>query len=120
MLDLEQYLTRQMVFSKATFGPGFRTAAILNHISEEIDRIQGAQGTSDYVDECADLVILSLDLLTRAIWTNSNYRRPADVAARAACDTLFVKQQRNELRDWPDWRGAFADTSDEPVRGEHD
>lgn len=120
MLDLQQHLARQMVFSRATFGPGARTEGVLDHISKEMVEVHESVGTSKHISECVDMVILSLDLLTRAIWAGSDYQISADEAAGDACYAILTKQQKNERRDWPDWRTAPVGKAIEHVRGNHD
>lgn len=128
-LDLKQHLIRQMVFSRANFGPGARTKGIIDHIREELDEVLSAampqagpaevvrQTRAQIAEEWADLVILSLDGLTRAIWSEADYAITADIAAEIACDTIVTKQGKNERRDWPDWRKAPKDKAINHVRG---
>lgn len=119
-LDLKQHLIRQMVFSKATFGPGARTAGVLDHIAKEIEEVRDSVDTLKHVEEWVDLVILSLDGLTRAIWAGGDYQMTADEAADHAAKALVGKQAKNERRSWPDWRKAAANKAIEHVRGKHD
>lgn len=116
-LDLQQHLIRQMVFSKATFGPGARTEGVLDHIRKELVEVRNSIGTVKHVEEWCDLVILSLDGLTRAIWSNGDYALTADDAATYAVEAIVRKQRKNERRDWPDWRTAPEDKAIEHVRG---
>lgn len=120
MLDLQQHLARQMVFSRATFGPGARTEGVLDHLKKEIEEVRSAPSTQKRIVEWVDLVILSLDGLTRAIWADSDYVISADEAAEDACFAIRSKQQKNERRDWPDWRTMPTDKAIEHVRGTHD
>lgn len=116
-MDLKQHLIRQMVWSRATFGPGARTEGVLDHISKEIEEVRGSGGSPD---EWVDLVILTLDGLTRQIWNESKTSvgglYSAEYAASAACHMIVEKQSRNELRDWPDWRTAPKDKAIEHVK----
>lgn len=114
--DLEAHLTRQMVFSRATFGPGERMDSVLDHIGKEIEEVRASRGESS---EWVDLVILSLDGLTRRLWASAP-DKSADEIANAACRIIRGKQARNELRRWPDWRTADADKAIEHIRGEGD
>jgi len=116
-LDLQQHLIRQMVFSKATFGPGARTNGVLDHIQKEIAEVRESVGTVKHIEEWTDLVILSLDGLTRAIWAGTEYSVPVDQAAAHAVRSITGKQSKNERRDWPDWRGMSPDKAIEHVRG---
>lgn len=115
--DLHAHLTRQMVFSKATFGPGPRTEGVLDHLTKEIAEVRAdaAEG-KDLSSEWVDLVILALDGLTREIWSNGGYVISADEAAGDACKMILLKQGINERRDWPDWRTAEPGKAIEHVR----
>lgn len=118
-MDLKQHLIRQMAFSKATFGPGTRTAGVLDHLSKEIEEVRSSNGSSD---EWVDLVILSLDGLTRQLsFCNEGDKRikAASDIAEIACNMIVGKQDRNENRAWPDWRTMSADKAIEHDRS-HD
>ena len=110
--DLIAHLTRQMAWSKATFGPGARTEGVLDHMTKEIAEVREARGDPN---EWVDLVILALDGLTRSLWAECQYNRAAHRVAREAVQMILSKQGRNELRTWPDWR-----TSDPNKAIEHD
>lgn len=116
-LDLQQHLIRQMVFSKATFGPGPRTHGVLEHITKEVVEVRDSIGKVKHVEEWCDLVILSLDGLTRAIWAGTGYTISVEEAAAHAVRSIVGKQSKNELRDWPDWRGMSPNKAIEHVRG---
>lgn len=117
MTDLKQHLIRQMVFSRATFGPGERMNGVLDHIAKEVEEVRRAGGDSS---EWIDLVILSLDGLTRRLWASSDYRKTADEIAEEACRMIVGKQAKNERRNWPDWRTADPSKAIEHVRGHND
>ena len=114
MTDFRQQLIRQMVFSRATFGPGARTEGVLDHMMKEIEEVRASGGSPD---EWVDLVILALDGLTRSIWSLNQYERTADGAADIAVNAICFKQAKNERRNWPDWRTAPKDKAIEHVRG---
>lgn len=101
-LDLKQHLLRQMAFSHATFGPGRRCAGVIDHIRKELREVEQSGGSPQ---EWADVVILALDGLTRALGYAEDYARksPAFVAD-LAIGCILDKQDRNEGRVWPDWR----------------
>lgn len=40
MSDIIAHLTRQAVFSRATFGPGPRTKGVLDHMEKEIAEVR--------------------------------------------------------------------------------
>ena len=115
-MDLKQHLIRQMAFSKATYGPGTRTNGVLDHLTKEIEEVRESGGSSD---EWVDLVILSLDGLTRQLsFCNESDRRitESEQIAEVACRMIVNKQDRNENRTWPDWRTMSADKAIEHDR----
>lgn len=116
-LDLESHLIRQMAFSHATFGPGTRTAGVIDHIRKELVEVEQANGSSD---EWVDVVILALDGLTRQIAFCTGERGNPQRVAEVAVQMLVGKQTRNESRVWPDWRTAPAGKAIEHLRGHHD
>lgn len=102
-LDLVAHLRRQQAFSERTFGPGPRTAGIVDHIRRELHEIEAAPLD---LSEWIDVVILALDGAWRA-------GHAADEIAAA----LVAKQAKNERRAWPDWRTHPADKAIEHVPG---
>lgn len=102
--DLVEHLHRQRAFSLETFGPGRRTAGVLDHIRKELAEIE--QHPTD-VTEWIDVVLLALDGAWRA-----GYEPEAIAAA------LEAKQLRNESRSWPDWRTATPGQAIEHIKGE--
>ena len=130
MTDLIAHLTRQGAFGRATFGPGPRTEGVLKHIESEIEEVRRAADEGDLdelVKEWTDIAILGLDGLIRAVRAREeafnaqrmlSLARPYithDEVARMAVDNIVAKQAKNEMRDWPDWRGK---SEDQPI--EHD
>ena len=130
MTDLIAHLTRQGAFGRATFGPGPRTEGVLKHIESEIEEVRRAAEEGDLdelVKEWTDIAILGLDGLIRAVRAREeafnaqrmlSLARPYithDEVARIAVDNIVAKQAKNEMRDWPDWRGK---SEDQPI--EHD
>ena len=90
--DLVEHLTRQRDFSERTFGPGNRTAGVVDHIRKELREIESQpNGLSEWID----VVILGFDGAWRA------GHEPEQIAA-----ALVAKQRKNEARQWPDWRTA--------------
>lgn len=102
--DLVEHIRRQRAFSENTFGPGTRTAGVIDHIRKELTEIEAKP---DDVSEWVDVVLLALDGAWRAGYT------PEQIAQ--AIDT---KQVRNETRNWPDWRTAEPGKAIEHIRGE--
>ena len=110
------HLIRQMAFSRATFGPGSRTAMVIDHLKKEIEEVELSYGS---VDEWTDVVILALDGLTRSISAVLESRGEYDpnaAVARYAVEMIRAKQGKNELRNWPDWRMADPNKAIEHVR----
>jgi hypothetical protein len=103
-LDLVAHLHRQRAFSERTFGPGARTAGVLDHIRKELAEIERDPGD---VTEWIDVVLLALDGAWRA------GHEPEAIAA-----ALAAKQAKNELRTWPDWRTADPNRAIEHERAE--
>ncbi|MBM9467285.1 dATP/dGTP pyrophosphohydrolase domain-containing protein [Nakamurella leprariae] len=91
-----EHLQRQSDFSQRTFGPGLRTAGLIDHITKELAELAAEP---EDMSERIDLVILALDGALRL----AHYRGDP---VTAVIDALVAKQERNEARTWPDWRTA--------------
>lgn len=96
-MNLFHHLTRAIVFSKATFGPGARTNGVLDHITKEIEEVRKGNGDPE---EWVDLVILSLDGLTRELLNNKarsdfskikEYNLTVNEVASLACEMIMAK-----------------------------
>lgn len=109
-MNLFEHLRRQAAFSRATFGPGERTEGVSDNIRKELQEVASAGTASERSKEWTDVAILGLDGLWRACAeqlrsigagepTNSE-------VAEMACRLIREKQDRNEVRTWPDWRTA--------------
>lgn len=90
--DLVAHLERQRAFSAKTFGPGARTAGVVDHIRKELCEIEADPAD---ISEWVDVVILAFDGAWRAGW------EPAEIVK-----AIVAKQTKNEARTWPDWRTA--------------
>jgi hypothetical protein len=101
-LDLVSHLVRQSEFSERTFGPGRRTAGVIDHIRKELCEIEQKP---DDLNEWLDVVILGFD----GAWRAGHW--PSQIAA-----ALRAKQARNEARKWPDWRTQPLDKAIEHDR----
>lgn len=112
-MDLEQHLIRQMAWSHATFGPGERTAGVVDHIRKELDEVEAAHGEAA---EWVDVVILALDGLTRRLAFVNGERTDPGIVAEVARKMIEGKQARNEARQWPDWRTQPQDKAIEHVK----
>jgi len=118
-VDLRTHLIRQIVFSRATFGPGERRQGVIDHIRKELVEIENAESQRERVGEWVDVVILGLDGLWRAIDALKgldNHDGDADAIALTAVVEIVKKQRRNEARKWPDWRTADPNKAIEHVR----
>jgi hypothetical protein len=89
---LVAHIHNQARWSEKTFGPGERTAGVLDHIRKELNEVE-AYPTD--LTEWIDVVILALD----GAWRSGH--SPEDIVAG-----LIAKQAKNEARTWPDWRTA--------------
>lgn len=103
--DLVAHLHRQREFSARTFGPGARTAGVLDHIRKELTEIEARPAD---LSEWIDVALLALDGAWRAGYS------PEDIAL-----ALAEKQVKNESRKWPDWRTAEPGKAIEHVRSEN-
>lgn len=101
--DLIAHMKRAQAFSERTFGPGERTAGVVDHIVKELAEILA--NPSD-LTEWIDVVILALDGAWRAGYS-----------AEQIVEALEAKQTKNEGRTWPDWRSAVPGKAIEHVRG---
>src|SRR5688572_4735926 len=90
--DLVRHLYRQREFSLKTFGPGPRTEGVLAHIRKELHEVEAKPAD---VFEWVDVILLALDGAWRA-------GHSPEVIANA----IIIKQERNEGRQWPNWRMA--------------
>lgn len=100
--DMIAHLARQREWSGNTFGPGPRTAGVIDHIRKELREIEA--DPSD-ITEWIDVVILALDGAWRAGY------QPQEII-----DAMVAKQTRNEGRNWPDWRTMSPDKAIEHDR----
>ena len=100
--DLVAHIYRARAWSRANFGPGQRTAGLIDHIAKELKEIEASPND---LSEWIDVMILALDGAWRAGYS------PEEIAA-----ALSAKQEKNEGRIWPDWRTAAPDKAIEHVR----
>lgn len=120
MLDFPERVARQIVFSRATFGPGTRTHGVIDHIRKELDEVLAANSHDECAREWADVVILALE----GLWREVAYGHPnmslqtqsTEATALTAVQYILAKQSKNELRAWPDWRTADPNKAIEHVR----
>lgn len=88
--DFAAHLSRQREFSERTFGPGRRTAGVVQHIRKELTEIEAQP---EDISEWIDVAILALD----GAWRHG-------YSPEQIIDALVAKQTKNEGRVWPDWR----------------
>ena len=117
--DLPKFLRRAIAFSRATFGPGARTEGVIKHIRKELEEIENAQDPQERAKEWVDIIVLGFYGLWREL--HYNHRVPWFKLAIDMTALWRMKQDKNEQRDWPDWRGNDGTTPIEHIRGgEHD
>lgn len=114
-MNLIEHLKRQIAFSRATFGPGARREGVIDHIRKELVEVEEATNHVERVKEWTDVVILALDGLTRELALIS---QNTDATAAVAVSHIVTKQNKNESRDWPDWRTADPSKAIEHVKGD--
>ena len=115
-VTLVAHLQRQLGFARNTFGPGRRTAALLDHLRKELAEIEAAADDQHAAQECIDVIILAFELAMRRLQAAGEHD-PAAAAARLLLD----KQTQNEGRVWPDWRTADPEKAIEHDRSrDHD
>lgn len=120
-MDLRTHLIRQIVFSRATFGPGERTNGVIDHIRKELAEIAAEETPGGRAKEWVDIVILALDGLWRstqaAFETNGSLNaKDADEIAITCVVSILNKHRVNERREWPDWRSVGQDKAIEHKR----
>ena len=118
MTDFENHLTRQIAWSRATFGPGTRRGGVIDHITKELAEVLDAKSNNQRIKEWTDVAILSLDGLWREIAYGTGNPCISSYAAREVVLSILEKQARNELREWPDWRTADPNKAIEHIKGE--
>ncbi len=100
--DLVDHLRCQRKWSEQTFGPGERTAGVIDHIRSELVEITVAPND---LEEWIDVVLLAFDGAWRAGYT------PEEIVIAFA-----VKQAKNMKRTWPDWRTAAPGKAIEHIK----
>ena len=100
--DLVAHLKAQAEWSNDTFGPGSRTAAVIDHIRKELEEVEAVPAD---LSEWIDVATLALDGALRAGW-----------GPHIVADALGAKLAKNKARVWPDWRTMPADKAIEHDR----
>lgn len=101
---LEAHLAKQRLWSLKTFGPGYSSQRVLDHMKKEIAEVESA-APSEALGEWVDLILLAFD---------GAWRSGAGVFE--ICAAIQEKQRINESRQWPDWRTADEDKAIEHVK----
>lgn len=112
--DLVKHLERQRAFSRATFGPGARTKGVVDHIRKELIEIEFAPRD---LEEWVDVILLALDGAWRCADASHSelLHIDASIIAQLVVAAIHAKQNKNEARNWPDWRTADPDKAIEHV-----
>ena len=101
-MSFEEYIAEQKVFSEKTFGPGYATHRIIDHIKRELIEIEAKP--QDWC-EWIDIAMLAID----AAWRCG--ASPRQIAVR-----FWEKLAINQRRLWPDWRTSDPDKAMEHIR----
>jgi len=144
MSDHFDFLARQCAWGRMAFGPGERRAGVLAHIEEEINEVESAKTHDDRAGEWADIVLLAQDGLLRSVreYLREHYRilgldqepklvkdgvivvrygePTSDFIAQCALSVLTTKRDKNELREWGDWRQDSESRATKHKEGVHD
>ena len=142
MSDHFNFLARQVTFGRLVFGPGERVKGVPDHIEQELEEIAKCETPAERAEEWVDVVLLSQDGLLRAVREAlreqfkpyahepiahqgdriiARFGEPtADYVAECALKMLVAKRDKNEMRDWADWRIVGVDKAVNHVEGSHD
>lgn len=104
-MDLVQHLYRQRAWSRATFGPKQRKGGVIDHIRKELKEIEAEHSAHGELEEWVDVILLALD---GALRTGCD--------PEMVCEAILRKQDKNEEREWPDWRTQSPDHAIEHVK----
>uniref|UniRef100_A0AAU7VGQ3 dATP/dGTP diphosphohydrolase MazZ domain-containing protein n=1 Tax=Dinoroseobacter phage vB_DshS_R26L TaxID=3161158 RepID=A0AAU7VGQ3_9CAUD len=142
MSDHLQFLARQVTFGRLAFGPGERRKGVVDHIEQELEEIAACDTAEARAEEWVDVVLLSQDGLLRAVREAlrkqfepfaheaiahkgdriiARFGEPtADYVAECALKMITAKRDKNELREWDDWRVVGEDVAVNHKEGSHD
>lgn len=139
-----EHLARQCAVGREKFGPGERRLGVPDHIRKELEEIEKEDTVTGRATEWVDVAILGMDGLLRAVRSmlRENLKRDEvdvgtfedefgtvlafdgeptnDFVAAVAVEMLRNKQNKNELRDFGNWREKSEDEAIEHVKGIHD
>lgn len=102
--DFAGWLKEKDEWSAETFGPGERTAALVEHMRREL--VEVSADPAD-VMEWVDIVFLATEGAARM-----------GHSPEAFCEAMRAKLAKNKARTWPDWRTVPAGQPIEHVRTE--
>lgn len=142
MSDHQQFLARQCAVNRLAFGPNERRLGVLDHIEQEIQEVKDAEDAEARAGEWIDIVLLAQDGMLRAVREMlregmaevadqpmlikggvvvGRLGEPtADYVAECALLMLTGKRDKNELREWADWRTVGEDKAVNHKEGSHD
>ncbi len=101
--NLIAHIAEQRAWSNRTFGPMEHrgTDGVIDHLRKEIEEVAASP---DDLEEWIDVIMLAIDGALRS--GNS----PVQIA-----DMLGLKLEKNQNREWPDWRTQPAGKAIEHV-----
>jgi hypothetical protein len=143
MNDHHAFLARQVTFGRLAFGPHERVEGIIDHIKQELEEVEECQLPEGRSNEWVDVVLLAQDGLLRSVrsylrdWAKKHVRLTetyshkgvvifrhgeptSDYVAKVALQFLTEKRDKNELREWADWREVGEDKAINHKEGSHD
>lgn len=101
--DLVDFVYRFRAWAFVTFGPGERTTGITAHIEKELNEIRAEP---ESLDEWVDVIQLALIGAARCGFS------PEEI-----CAGIEAKFQKNQQRNWPDWRTIPHTSPVEHIKG---
>lgn len=111
----KEYVTQQILWGERTFGPGYRTNGVLQHIEKEIEEVRAEPHD---LEEWIDLIVLSVDGAWRSIHRDLREVLPEEAVAEMVVACLWAKLMKNKARTWPDWRERSEDEAIEHDRSQ--
>lgn len=110
---LEDFFSRSIAFSRATWGPGQRRAGVIAHIRKELEEIENNPDDGDPAKEWIDVIVLAAD----GLWRELNHQGiPWFQIPLVMAGMWKQKQSKNEQREWPNWREFSEDQAIEHKR----
>lgn len=113
-MRVRDYVARQIEWSEKTFGPGERNEGISDHIRKELKEIEA---DPDNVMKWIDVITLALDGAWRRLVRQGYSHKTAATTLEGLLEAKF---QKNQARQWPDWRTTNPDKAIEHVRDQEE